>query len=421
MALGASQGQTLGYVQESALGTNGGGFGEIRYQENVEFPTSTRTGVMNPNRGHAHPFNFSDKPIFIEKFQEGALSFSTFIRRDASSTMPIADFFESAGCVVASTTASTVASYASTVAFDLGDSGAAYGAVGNAVLVQLSDDTYYPVLVSAKATDTITPGMAIPSITANGKTIAAMTTIYPRSRPVVATKSLAFEFHSRATHTTGEDLAYELQGCALNTIGELVLTPSTPPVMQFSFTVGKIDQKTDAIAEETFVCSEAFAIVNDNFKFETAASSAAGGIARGDGILKEAKIAWGFKGVPVIGEGSGVFAGIQGYILQADGMPKITITGEFTKDYWTALEGTNTSQYIGLIQPTTSTTVPAFGFWAPNCHLDPETPPVVDFNGDSYVVATATYICTSAGYDSDTLPEEAGAAPWYFAIGGSAS
>jgi hypothetical protein len=97
-------------------------------------------------------------------------------------------------------------------------------------------------------------------------------------------------------------------------------------------------------------------------------------------------------------------------------MPKITITAEFSKAYWTAMEGTNTNQYIGLVQPTTSLATPAFGFWAPACYIDGDTPPSIDYKGDSYILATVTYIATSAGYDTDTLPGDPGAAPWYFAI-----
>lgn len=410
-----TKGGVFSYAQESALGT-AGSYGELRYNETVNFPTSTRQLMANPNMGHEHAYNQSDKPIAFQQFQEGAGSFASYIRRSSgtSTAPPIADFFESAGCNVTTNAGTTVASYSSTTAWDLT---ATDGAHGQAGLLELDSGTYYPVLCADYTTDTVTPSMAIPSVTSATNAWEVMTTIWPRSRQVTSTKTLSFQYHSRGTHTSGEDLAYTWSGCALSGVGDMVLRPFEAPVLEFSFHVGKSAQSSDAISAESFDDGEKFVIINDTFCYETAAASAAGGIARGVGTLLEASISWGFETGPIPGEGDGTYAGLQGYMHRTL-VPKVTLTQLFTKDAWTALEGTNTSQYIGLVQPTTSLATPAFGFWMPNAHIDPETPPTVDWAGADYVKAAVTYIADSAGYESAEDNSDAGAAPWYFAISG---
>lgn len=430
MATAPSEGKTFGYAAETALGTNGGTFSEIRYNEEVTYPSNTRVGIANPNKGHGHPFDFSDKPIFIQKYRENALAFQTMIRRSASANTapPIALFFESAGCDISTTTVSSVATYVDESNFDLGDSGAAYGIVGDIILPRINDGTsdldnfYYPALIAAKATDTIDLAMELPAATANAEPIEVMTTIQPRSQAVSSTKTLAFRRQSRATHTTAEDLTDDLEGCALGGVAEMTLTPSSPVTMDLTFHIGKVDQKNVTFAAETFVDSEKFVVINDNFRFEFAADAVAGNIARADSLCKEAKISWGFKTVPIPSEGDGTFAGIQGYMAQSDGPARVTITAEFSKSHWTDMEASELpSYYIGLVQPTDNLATPAMAFFAPMAHLDPDTPPVVDYSGDSYILATVTYICSSAGYDSDTLPADPGAAPWYFGISGAST
>ena len=203
-------------------------------------------------------------------------------------------------------------------------------------------------------------------------------------------------------------------------MGEITLAYGQPINFDLTFHVGKIDQNSDAIADESFGDGEKISVIDGNFYCGIGTASSSGGIARSDVVIKEAKIDLGFTSVPVDGEGNGSFAGLQGYILVA-GVPKITITGQFNASYWTELEGSNTSQYIELCQGTTALTTPAFGFWMPNAYLDPETPPVVDFTGEKIVEATAVYLGSNAGYNSETDNDESGAAPWYLAISGDGS
>ena len=414
-----SKGFVWGYAVESALGTPGTYY-EIRPNDVPVFPTSTRQLIANPNMGHAHAYNQSDKPIPIEQYQEGAGTFAQYIRRASANNAeaPIAKIFESAGCnVVTSTGSDTVTGYTSTTDWDLTGTDAAHGQAG---LLELDSGLYYPVLVADFSTNTVTPAMALPSAASDGNAWQLMTTIWPRSRQVATDATLAFEHHSRATHTSGEDLHYIYTGCALSALGDMTIAPFEPPSLEFTFHVGDIDQASEAISAESFVDGEKFAIINDNFRFEYATASAAGAIARGDGILLNATITWGFETAVIPGEGNGTFNGCQGYMHRA-AIPKVAITQTFTKDYWTELEGSNTSKYIGLVQPTSSLTTPAFGFWMPNAHIDPETPPTVDWASNDFVTATVTYIADSAGYESATANSDAGEAPWYFAISGQYS
>jgi hypothetical protein len=296
---------------------------------------------------------------------------------------------------------------------------------GNAILVQLADGSssldnfYYPVLIAAKATDTITPGMALPAATANSEPIEVMTTMFPQSRTVVSTKTLSFLYNVRATHTTGEDLAMEMLGCGLSTMGEMTIEPNMPPELAFTFHVSQVDQKNVAIADETFVCGQKFPVITHDCRVELANSADAGGIARTDVILHSATVNWGFAGTPTPGYGSGTKAGIQGYRLDAQ-TPSITLTADFSKDYWDDMEGTNASQYLGIVQPTSDLATPAFGVWMPKCHLNHESTVVLNTT-DNLITATVQYIGSVADYNSETDNTDEGAAPIYFAISGASS
>lgn len=409
-----NKGFVFGYAQESALGTPGS-YGEVRPNGVPAFPTNTRELAANPNLGHMHAYNQSDKPIAFERYREGAGSFGTNIRRYSSTGAgnPIAEMFESAGCNVTTSSGSETITYTSTTEWAV-TSDAAHGQAG---LLELDSGVYYPVLVADYTGTTVTPAMAIPSAASTTNDWELMTTIYPRSRQVSTTKTLSFEHHSRGTHTSGEDLLYTYTGCALSAVGDMTLTPLGIPALEFTFHIGDVAISSEAISAESFVDSEKFAIINNDFRCEYDDASSSGAIARSDVKLFEAVVTFGFESGVIPGEGDGTLNGLQGF-MHRPLVPKVKLTQLFTKDYWTELEGSNTSKYIGLVQPTRSLATPAFGFWMPNAHIDPETPPVVEWERDDTVAATVTYIADSAGYESATDNDDAGAAPWFFAISG---
>ena len=422
------QGEVLSYAMETALGVDDATFTDIRFQQDsLTLPSHTRTLLPNPNVGHRHAYDRSDKAIPIQAFLDGGLSFSQFIRRasPANTDPPLAFFFESAGWNIARNTVTTVASYVSTTQWDLGDSGVAYGTPGEFVLVKIEDGTssldefYYPVLIAAKATDTITPGMALPAATADTEPIEVMTTMWPRSRVVPATKTLSFFHNSRATHTTGEDLAHEFAGCALKIVGSMTLKPNEAPVLSWTFHVGVVDQQSDAIANEAFADSEKYAVVTHDCRVELGNSVDAGGVARGDAILQEATVDFGFECVPRMGYGAGTLAGLQGYVLRAT-QPRITLTADYSKDYWDDVEGTNASQYLSIVQPTSDLDTPAFAVCMPKCHIDHENTLILDRSAD-IVTCTVPYIGSVADYNSENDNDEPGAAPIYFGVSGASS
>lgn len=424
----SKQGETFGYSVETALGTDSGSFSDIRYQQDsLTIPQHTRTLLPNPNVGHRHAMDKSDKPIPIQAFLDGSLSFSQFIRRSASANTnpPIASFLESAGWTIVRTTVSSVSSYSSVTEFDLGDTGDAYGLPGNFILVRIADVTsdldnmYYPVLIAAKATDTVNPGMALPAATADNEPIEVMTTMYPVAQVVPSTKTLSFLVNTRGTHTSGEDLAYELAGCSLKSLGEMTIKPNEAPILAYTFHVATVDQLANAIADETFVDSQKYSVITHDCRVELGTSSDSGAISRSDAILMEATINVGFECIPRMAYGNGTLAGIQGYIMKAM-VPKITITADFSKDYWDEVEGSNTSKYIGIVQPTSDLATPAFAVVMPKAHIDHESTLVLDRSGDT-ITATVTYIGSVADYNSETNNAEAGAAPIFFGISGASS
>lgn len=428
MAAQVSQGSTAGYEVESALGVNTGTFSDFRWgADSMTGPSQTRTGIANPNIGHRNANDQSDKPIFIEAHQPDSLPFTTYIRRSASANTnpPLAEWLGSAGWQVSKTTVSSVASYVSTTQFDLADTGDAYGLPGNAILTKIDDATsdldnfYYLSLIAAKSTDTVTLGMALPAATSNAEPIEVVSTMTPYSRVVPATSTLSFIRNLRATHTSGEDLAMEYEGCALSSLGEMTLEPNMAPELSWTFHVSRVNQDSVAIADEVFVDSEKFGIVTHDMRVEYGTSVDAGGIARGDVTFISAVINWGPSCTPRPGFGGGTLAGIQGY-KQDSAPPSITLTADFSKSYWDDMEGTNPSRYIGLVQPTSDLATPAFGIWMPKCHLDSESTVVLNTT-DNLITATVKYIGSVADYNSETDNDDLGAAPIYFAVSGASS
>jgi hypothetical protein len=431
MSIKSSQGFTIGYGQEASLGAGAAAYVTFRPEEQLDWPTATKKLVENANAGHAHPAARNDKGVPIAITGEGALSLRVR-RHNSDNTQPmIATLFESMGCHIKTTTKTTVAGYVSTEAWDLTGDGAAYGDCGDVIMPKLEsagnalDEYYYPTLIAKKATNTITPAMALPCATANAEPIEVMTTIYPLSRPMPTGKSLAFEMHTRGDSVGDgtEFLGFLYKAGAVGSVGEIVLTPNEPIKIPFNLLFGNVERQSLTIAAETYALSETFAIVTDQFRIELGDWLAAGGVNRNDLILREAKIDLGITAVPIIGEGSGCVNGRSGYILTF-GQPKVTITmaylGEVTPtDFWTLFEGSNTSKHLGLVQPTSALTTPAWAFYLPNCHMpdgglklkkDREVLDVeVTLIGDC-----ARFVSTS----NDGLWDDEGFAPWYMAISG---
>ncbi len=438
----STQGQTFGYGQESALGT-GTGNQDIRTEEIPAYPTSTRFGIENHPKGHQHAAK-KEKPIYIEKFREGALSFSTKIRSNSggADAPPIADFFESMGCEIHSNTNPTV------VAAD-GDndddkqwtlSADVHGSETGGVCGLIEIDTsgiYYPtLLLDYDASNVCKAAMELPSPgISDGSKYEMMTTITPYARQVPTTKTLTFLHSTRGYYDAGvaEELTYELSGCAGSGVAELTIVPGEAPVMSFTFHVGKVDQVIggNVLANETFECSQQFAVIDDNFKFEFGIANATTPITRVDKTLFSATITWNISTKPIISEGDGTFAGIQGYMAHIDGPATVSITSLWDYSWWSnyaattifgEYEADNTSQYIGLVQPCpeapTVLNRPGFGFWMPNAHLIATDPATVDFADESVIKGTATFEADCAGFNSETLNSERGAAPWFFAISG---
>ena len=436
MTIKSTQGRTLGVIQEASFGA-GGTHVDVRHSERLDWPTSTRTGIAQPNTGHAHPASQADKPVWIETGREAAGALPVWVRRHgtANTAPPISWYFESMGCNIKTTTATTVTSYSDQGEWDLGDSGAAYGAVGDIIMPLLDDATddldnfYYPCLIAAKSTDTVNPAMELPIDTDDTEPIEVVTTIWPRSRVTPSGKTLSFKDNTRGdiAESGAEQLAYIYDGCVASSIDEITLTPNSPIIIPFNFHLADVDQDTDAIVAESFVDSERPCVMADAFRFGFADASSSGNITRADAVVKEVRIDLGISTVPIPGAGDGVLNGWQNYILQF-GVPKVTITATYYgenahPDYWTELEGSNTSQYIELVQPTDSLATPAWAFFMPNCHLDPENPPVIVGDGPT-IDATVTYIASTAGFTSTTnngLAADEGYAPWYMGISGSST
>ena len=414
-----TQGKTLAFRGESALGTGNGTLKDIRHTEPT-FPTNTRTLIENPNSGHAHSYNLDDHGIEHEMVREGALSFSTEIRGPATpgDIPPIVTFFQSAGCNVADMTGDTTISdvAAAVDEFDLGDD---YGVVGQCMAVELADSKYFPCLTAAYAASAVTPSMALPTAPADSAVVANMYTITPASGAIGATDSLEFVLNTRGTQTANQDLSLKYNGCACSAVGELSIKPNEAPKLAFTFNVGSVDEQSDAIAAESFADAAKMAVTDYNFEAAYAAYDMAGGITRACYAIEEVKFNWGFKVIPINSAGCGNFKGIQGYMQIPDGKPTLTVTGFYDNAWATLLENQGDNyKYFHFVQPAIygEGNESAWGLWLPKCRLDGEAPVVHDVLAENCIKSTTTWICSAEAYTGTTIDSNAAAAPWYFGI-----
>jgi hypothetical protein len=422
MAEAPTRGQTLSYKVETALGTAGGSEKFIRYEdEGLVFPSDIGVWLDNSNNGHQHPYNRSDDPIYDQVYGEGLITIPYRIRRasSADANPPFAEFLESAGWTCNLTPDTTVAGTPAVGSFDLTDNtGMGHG---KAILVEDTNGLYYPVLTADLTTDTVTPAMDMPVNTAATNAVEVMSTCYPTSQQVPTTKTLTFYRNTRNTHTSGEDMQFFAQGCALSGAGDIVLEPHQPITTSLTFHCAKHDFVADAIAEETssLADGEKFCFLDDNFNLEFADASSAGGITFADIIMQQATINLGINTMPMNATGSGTIGGVQGWMHDAATSPSVTLILNVAKARWDDMAGANTRKYIGLVQPTTSLTTPAFGFWLPNARQHGD--PIKLDESRSYYTMQVTYIGDRAGYESDTAITADGAAPCYLAISGAGS
>ena len=419
---------------ETALGTAAGAPKGIRPEATPEMPTSPRKLIANSNAGHRHPLNTEAKPIAVEVFRENALKFSTRIRRasaDGATTYPsIGYFLESGGWTRGSSTDTTI----DDVAPDPGEFDLAADTVvaGQAILVELPSGAHVPCLVAHYASPEVTPGVELSATPANGAAVTAMHTYTPATSTtyqVPTNKTLTFIYNSLGYYTAGMDASYTFNGCSLTEIGALEIgAVGTAPTMAFGFHVGKVvGPQSDAIGADSFHDSAPFAVVTDDMEFAIVDADYTGGISLLTKCIKSATVNFGLATTPIGCVGGGSFAGLQGYML-VQTPPTITIDGFFTgdttisKEVFDELVGSNTSKHVHLIQPTRDVDSPAWGVWLPNCHLQADAEPTIQFEGDDNTIRfQATFEADLAGFDSLSDIDEVEASPIFFAISGEVS
>jgi hypothetical protein len=416
----STQGKTLMYRTESALGTGSGTLQNLRFTEGT-FPTDSRILVANPNGGHAHSFNVDDHGIPIEMYREGALSFTTEIRGPATpgNKPPIVTLMESAGCTATAMGGDTTV--AGTPAVDTVELTDDYGGFGLACAVELAGSKYFPILAADYSASTITPTMDLPSAPSASNTVANMYCVIPSTGALAATDTIELVANTRGTQSSGQDLSFRYNAVSCSGIGELSFKYGEAPKMSFTFNVGKLTEESDAIAEETFYDSAKMCVIDDNFEAAYATYDMGGGITRNVFHLLECTFVWGFKVIPIMASGGGSVAGLQGYIQVADPNPKITITGLYDSSWQSLLQDENDSyKYFHFVQPCVydEGNESAFGLWLPKCRLSTEAPVTHDFVGGEYIKSTTTWDVTTEAFTNSgtTIDSNSAAAPWYFGV-----
>jgi hypothetical protein len=421
MGIGAGVGQ-LNVAVESALGTPGA-FHSLWLEEVPNFP-STQKYIPNTVKGFQDPRTVA-KPQMIQMLSENAFSINTRIRRAAANggTPDLVTLFKSAGWRADVSTGATTLTGTPTVSALI--QAANKTAYGNFILIEQATG-HYPVLVSALNTATITPHVRLSAAPSTGAAVNPMHTLTPTTATayvVPTTQTLSFRTNTRGQYDDAlGDLAFAMKGCALASVGEIVLgRVGSFPIIPMTFHGTMVSQTPADIAADTHTDSVQFAVITPLAEFSIQAASAAGDIVRVPGALVEMKINPGVAVVPVYNQAYSNIGGISHYILK-QAPPEITVTAHFYKEAWTKalqtnLDGSNPSYCIQFLQPTTDLDTPAFAVCAPNCHMIAGGEPTFDNNAD-IVQITAKFVCNNAGIHSDTLISEVGTSPIYIGVSG---
>jgi hypothetical protein len=427
MPTASTMGAVLGMDTEASFGSGGTPtVGTALRYENLTAPSDLYDLVDNSNVGHAHSYDKADDPQGVTVNKPGSLTFDyrTRVSTSADTIAPLMTMLESAGFLIETSAATTVAG---TPAVDSIELTADNGGVGRGLAVQLqSAHDGFPTIAAAYAASTITPGMDLPSAPAASNTAHYTMTATPYTRQTPTGKSLTFVRHTRESHDgTDENMVYTHSACGLDGVGEITLAHGQPIVWPMAFGVGKTARSDSGIntgiAAETFLDGEEFCVVDDNFEYGIATAASAGGITRAVANFIEAKLNLGFTAPFIPGTGGGTTGGAQG-IIHVPGRPTATVTALYNRDHWTELEltgaGQITHKYMHFIQPgIASGQNVTIGFFFPNMYLDPETPPIVDYS-ENTVKSTATYVASSAEYGSDDQEGEPGMAPYHIVLAG---
>jgi hypothetical protein len=410
---------TIGLNVESSAGVPGGTTKEFRWRE-ATFPNRPGNLVDQPNLGHEHMADTSDRPLTHSTRIDDGISITYDMRRsNGSDTNPLVTFLEAGGCnnVQGGTSGAndTISVYTSTTDFEVtADS----SAIGSAGLVQLNNGLYWPTLTADYSTspNAIVPSMGLPSASLATNDYYPTHCLIPGMGVEVASnKTLYFTQQTRAPHTATEDWNFTNAYCALSNFGPLVFEPGAVVSIPMSFHVGKVDDAAGALAASVFLDGEKTLLINDNCEFGFADANASGGIANTTRKFHRLEFTPGVNVVGNTSTGAGSVGDTSAYF--ADYEPAtVKVVVDFSKDDYDQFQSeTQTFKYMHLIQPTDDyTNIPAFGLWFPKCSLMQDG--LILQETENWLTTELTYKLSSATYGSDTSNDSRGNAPWYFAF-----
>lgn len=409
-----NKGSVLQAVPESTFGVDPGtGYYDLRIEGDVEqAPKAAFSNALQPQTLYANARE-SEKPILVSTGVEDALKVKMGITRSASagSDSQLVDMFESAGWTEDSGADTTVATATSQTSVILS---ADEGAAGRFVTVQLANGTYWPALVSSKATTTVTFACGLPSATSNGAEVTQCHTLTPNTVGPAGT-SLTMRYITKALDGSSDNVMSVYTGCSLSKIGDLEITPGTLPF--FDFTFNSASHNPSAI---TGMPANSFLDADgkkpcDGAYVQFANANASGAISSALVKLLSATITFGdtTAHIPGIGDAECIY-NVQGN-RQDPGDFVATMKFLYPASRISDWEGSNTSKYIGIVQPSANKTQPAWAFVWPNAYIM-ETPEWMATGDENMHIVTIKYRGNPAGYNSETGEDDNGNQPFYFGI-----
>ena len=426
MTIKSTQGYEVLWDVESSFGTAGGSAFNIRTAGNPTFPTISKQ-VVDPEIGGYSHFADGDKPVQYEGPQENAITVPLHIRRaSAGAKPPLVVAAESCGFAVTNHSDTTASGSHTTSSTDT--AGDLANSQGSFFLCYDSTGKYWWPQYSIKKSGTYTHTWLfdLPNAQTDGDGLLNMYSLTPRADGAVDT--ITQYFRTRANHTAAtDDLQYTYAATACGNFGSLELKTHEVPVISPTFHVLDVAKGAQALANESFRCTEDKLTWGGSNAFvglaNTPSTITDGGLTRTSSTeVRLIEGSFNFGVTTMMIKGMGGVNGYQDYISVYDrNAVSLTMTlampseyGESTNKWesffydWESDDNVDKSIILGQgVYDATGSADPAAPCWGlaiPRAHLASE--PVHDPSGDGYHKVTVTYKLDPSGADTSTFDHE---------------
>jgi hypothetical protein len=408
----SSKGKVLQVATESTFNiAPGSGYKDVRVEGEPAIAPPVQTAVP-VNTLTSNPYD-GEVPKTTSQFVDDAVVYTTVIRPP---TTPGTDphyitGYKSGGYQIANSDDTTVTTGATTTSIPVTDNTNVAG--GEGCHIELPSGKYIPML-AAGGGGTLTPSMALPEVPADAAIVLGAHTVSPGS-PGSALNTLTFRHWNQMKDQAGSNHVYhQATGCALASVGDLVVERGTLPVVEFTYRAAQITRGSNASFPVNSFQDGVGIQVWDDVLCGFAASAVGGAIAETYYSVIKATFAAGVETTAIPEAASDTDnGGLCGHMSNpTDSFPMLTLeikADEARMDDWETDGGV--SKYISLVQYGTAAS-PGTGIFCPTAKLIEQ--PTYEPYGQGYEKVTLVYRCFPAAYtDSVNTASDQQNQPFY--------